>query len=776
MLASLCLMAPRALAQVDVPPSPGALNEAVNDNATSGEVFRLQAGDTYLLTDRMEPTVDVVIEADGGDCPRVEADCPLIQPIDPGGGPERILQVETADVAATLRQVALTNFSPDGTSDERTFRLQADGATLTLDQTLVFGEPTMVIRIDNSAPNIYIYDSIFREVGDPEANPDLGRVIDDRGNDIGDLVLTGNTFYSINNRIIRDDGGSVGFLRFENNTVHLVGRRILDTGDVTGDVTIRNNLIVDAGLEGSAPDDDDESDDREAQIQLDEGVEGRVTITHNSFAFNDELLLEPSARPIGPRLYNGLASDAAEDGPTFTFRPALSDPQPAFFDFTGLPYAYDYGETQPAFVAATDAGPLGARLWFDGLAVTDPREVSVGSFAELEAALDDAQPGDVITLTAELTVTETLENDVPVTIRGADPTTPVLLIAAPDFADRVFEPEGDLTLEHMIIDGAEQVEEFVRVRSEDQDDDGDDDLTLRNVVLVDNANDEDGLRFDGDAGDLRIIDSAISGVARRPIAVRNDGALDALVVRRSTVANSAGRVRLQGAIDAVTFDRVTVYGLPGDAIDFDSDDIGQVSITNANLISVAGSDNRAIDHTDSPPEFTIDYTNVFPLEDANGDDNLDDAAEAAYEAGTDNLEVDPQFSDPDNGDFALPDGSPLLTAADGGGPIGDPNVQILVGVDVEEVPPVVKTFRLDPAFPNPATRTATVRFDLPTPATVRVEVFDVLGRRVLRVVEGSTPAGTHVVTLDASDLAAGLYLVRLTADERAQAVPFTIVR
>jgi len=38
----------------------------------------------------------------------------------------------------------------------------------------------------------------------------------------------------------------------------------------------------------------------------------------------------------------------------------------------------------------------------------------------------------------------------------------------------------------------------------------------------------------------------------------------------------------------------------------------------------------------------------------------------------DTLHVDPMFADPDNGDFSLPDDSPLLTFADDGGAIGDP--------------------------------------------------------------------------------------------------------
>ena len=43
-------------------------------------------------------------------------------------------------------------------------------------------------------------------------------------------------------------------------------------------------------------------------------------------------------------------------------------------------------------------------------------------------------------------------------------------------------------------------------------------------------------------------------------------------------------------------------------------------------------------------------------------------------------------------------------------------------------------------------------------------MLDVLGRRVALVEEGARAAGSHRATLNASALAPGLYLVRLTAD------------
>ncbi len=65
--------------------------------------------------------------------------------------------------------------------------------------------------------------------------------------------------------------------------------------------------------------------------------------------------------------------------------------------------------------------------------------------------------------------------------------------------------------------------------------------------------------------------------------------------------------------------------------------------------------------------------------------------------------------------------------------------------------------------PNPFREDATLRFALPRPTDVVVEVYSTLGRRVARLDLGSRGAGAHSVALDGRDWPAGSYLVRLTA-------------
>ena len=78
--------------------------------------------------------------------------------------------------------------------------------------------------------------------------------------------------------------------------------------------------------------------------------------------------------------------------------------------------------------------------------------------------------------------------------------------------------------------------------------------------------------------------------------------------------------------------------------------------------------------------------------------------------------------------------------------------------------------------PNPAhTRTA-LALTLDRTADVRVELFDVLGRPVARLADGGFGAGTHRLSVDASGLAPGTYLVRAATEAGVVTLPLTVAR
>jgi len=95
----------------------------------------------------------------------------------------------------------------------------------------------------------------------------------------------------------------------------------------------------------------------------------------------------------------------------------------------------------------------------------------------------------------------------------------------------------------------------------------------------------------------------------------------------------------------------------------------------------------------------------------------------------------------------------------------DPNTDIgPITTDVAPGETLPAAFTLAPNYPNPFAEVTTLRYALPQAGLVRLEVFDLLGRRVAVVVDGVQPAGVHEVKLDGRGLSNGLYVVRLTTE------------
>ena len=77
-------------------------------------------------------------------------------------------------------------------------------------------------------------------------------------------------------------------------------------------------------------------------------------------------------------------------------------------------------------------------------------------------------------------------------------------------------------------------------------------------------------------------------------------------------------------------------------------------------------------------------------------------------------------------------------------------------------------FALHQNVPNPFAGTTTIRFDLPQAEHVRLEIFDLAGRRVATLASGSFPAGSHAVEWGRGGqgqlaVQPGVYLYRLDA-------------
>ena len=80
------------------------------------------------------------------------------------------------------------------------------------------------------------------------------------------------------------------------------------------------------------------------------------------------------------------------------------------------------------------------------------------------------------------------------------------------------------------------------------------------------------------------------------------------------------------------------------------------------------------------------------------------------------------------------------------------------------------------AHPNPTRGAATLSFDLAAPADVRLAVYDVLGRQVALLQDGTLDAGAHALVFDGTDLPSGTYVYRLATDGAVQTGRLTLAR
>lgn len=73
-------------------------------------------------------------------------------------------------------------------------------------------------------------------------------------------------------------------------------------------------------------------------------------------------------------------------------------------------------------------------------------------------------------------------------------------------------------------------------------------------------------------------------------------------------------------------------------------------------------------------------------------------------------------------------------------------------------------YYLSQNFPNPFNSTTKIEYGVPVESDVKIAVYDLSGRMVQTLVNGSQSAGTHLVTWNAHTAPAGVYLVKMDSD------------
>ncbi len=94
--------------------------------------------------------------------------------------------------------------------------------------------------------------------------------------------------------------------------------------------------------------------------------------------------------------------------------------------------------------------------------------------------------------------------------------------------------------------------------------------------------------------------------------------------------------------------------------------------------------------------------------------------------------------------------------------------------DIEAAIP--EDFYIYQNYPNPFNPATTIPFGLTEETDVRLEVFDILGRKVQTLISGKLPAGTHTVKFNAASLASGIYLYRIITDRKVKTRKMVLIK
>ncbi len=94
--------------------------------------------------------------------------------------------------------------------------------------------------------------------------------------------------------------------------------------------------------------------------------------------------------------------------------------------------------------------------------------------------------------------------------------------------------------------------------------------------------------------------------------------------------------------------------------------------------------------------------------------------------------------------------------------------ELVAAAPVVGVEEKVSVFRVSGFYPNPFNPTASIEYSIPVRSSVMLDIYDVLGRKVVNLEDRVLPAGSHVSTWNGRDsrgnlLGSGVYLYRLRA-------------
>ncbi len=106
----------------------------------------------------------------------------------------------------------------------------------------------------------------------------------------------------------------------------------------------------------------------------------------------------------------------------------------------------------------------------------------------------------------------------------------------------------------------------------------------------------------------------------------------------------------------------------------------------------------------------------------------------------------------------------------------DRNGKFTYTKEIESIATAPSEFALLQNYPNPFNPSTTISYAVPAKGNVSLEVYDVLGQKVMTLVNDVKDAGSHTALFDAGVLPSGLYFARLTVGTTAATMKMTLMK
>ncbi|MEO1021542.1 MAG: CBM35 domain-containing protein [Bacteroidota bacterium] len=767
-------------------------NTIVGDTVAGGEranpnrVYRLRQGGFYYVEERIENQGwHLNIWGEPGDPGDEFANPPMIQ-LDPRADATTADKILTAGGDVTIKNVIINGKATNGNLQYEVLRSDGVDARLTFDNVIFEFAQWGIMGVYGRDSKLYVTNSRFRNFLS-ETQPWGGRGMSVWA-DVDTLFFENNSFVNIGGFGIQIEAGSPEFTWINHNTFANVGRQML-LGAWVQEAYITNNLILNGFWHGEAR--SEISDDRlepgsleefagmfaieslPAQYGLD--LQRKIAISNNSFFLESE-----------------YETYFTTDNDTFNIRkqPLLNDESQALFDANAnMVVANNLFDTQdPGFTVYPDnsqdginfitdvrQGNAPIRLYYwsgsnrdfsDHFSIEWPlsedltysnntlQGAAIGGYplGDLNWYPNDKANWEANRSAQRDQIFDLLGDDVEVTFAGSSEGEAGTLGSGASVVEttdkqafRVTGSDASATWSFN-IDTEDMYDVVVRMRT------WYDDTNPGRQTNVDINGSVSTVEYGVNGpewSDVVIEDQTLTAGSNTISVIKNWGFMEYESV---TVLDQSGNV-----VEVLNASKATLDG-GGFSLECTGD-----FCTSGDEYALLPSGGTAMYTFNS--EGTGNYVirvNHFTVDgEATVSVSVNGVAIATEPASSDSSIAELNITD-----VILEQGNNDIEISSTGGDLAIDNLSFFVIGDLtgvsteEEFGP--ETFALSQNYPNPFNPTTNINFTIPAAGEVELTVFNLLGQRVETILDTRLAAGTYTATFNASHLASGVYLYRLS--------------